>query len=166
MSEQAYSLSVGSVLFKSDMPLPKWFRFNCEDYGRWKKLFDADSHAVERTALAVGWHFSYIAKAVRCSAFGLTRQSAMRRAAKKLMEMAGVSRFNSLEITEIRARRWVGLYHATVVAHPRHLQPTPFLRDAVPYHYPPHIEIYWRAAEVEPPDQGNLAQAQSTNAMR
>src|SRR5437899_3596876 len=122
------------------MPLPKWFRFNWEDYGRWKKLFDADSHAVERTALAVGWHFSYIAKAVKCTAFGLTRQSAMQRAVKKLMEMAGVSSFNSLEITEIAVRRWVPLYHAVVVAHPRHLQPTPFLQDPVPHHYPHDME--------------------------
>ena len=44
------SLSAGSVLIKSEVPLPKWFRFHCEDDGGWKKLFDADSHAVERTA--------------------------------------------------------------------------------------------------------------------
>lgn len=158
MIEQSYSLSVGSVLIKSDISLPKWFRFDCEDYGRWKKLFDVDSHAVERTALAVGWHFSYLAKAVKCTAFGLTRWSAMQRAARKLVEMAGVSSFNSLEITEIAARRWVGLYHATVGAHPRHLHRTPFLQDPVPYHYPRHIEdmeeIYWRAAEVEPQIKG------------
>ena len=140
------------------MPLPTWFRFNCEDYGRWKKLFDADSHAVERTALAVGWHFSYIAKAVKCTAFGLTRQSAMQRAARKLMEMAGVSRFNSLEITEMAARRWVGLYHATVAAHPRHLQPDTLPPGSRSPYYPHHTEdveeIYWRAADVEPQIKG------------
>ena len=155
--DRAHSLSVGTVLIKSDIPLPKWFRFNYEDYGRWKKLFDADSRAVERTALAAGWHFSYIAKAVKCTAFGLTRQSATQRAVRRLMEMAGVSGFNSVEITEI-AVRWVGLYHATVVAHPRHLQPTPFLQDPVSHYYPHDIqdiaEIFWRAAEVEPQVKG------------
>jgi len=74
------------------------------------------------------------------------------------MEMAGASAFNSIEITEIAARRWVGVYHAGVVAHPRHLQPTPFLEDPVP-HYNPHDiedieEIFWRAAEVEPQIKG------------
>jgi hypothetical protein len=158
LTEQANSLSVGSVLIKSDIPLPKWFRFNCEDDGRWKKLFDADSHAVERTALAVGWHFSFIAKAVKCTALGLTRQSATQRAGRKLKELAGGSGFNSLEITEIAARRWVGLHHVTVVANPRHLQPTPFLQRPVPHDYPHHIEdseeIFWRAAEVQPQIKG------------
>ena len=158
MIEQAHSLSVGSVLIKSDIPLPKWLRFNCEDYGEWKKLFDADSHAVERTALAVGWHFSYIAKTVKCTAFGLTRQSAMQRAVRKLKEMAGGFAFNSMEITEIEARRWVGVYHAAVVAHPRHLHRTPFLQDPVPHYYPHDIqdiaEIFWRAAEVDPQVKG------------
>lgn len=73
------------------------------------------------------------------------------------MEMSGVSGFNSLEITEI-AVRWVGLYHATVVAHPRHLQPTPFLQRPARYHYPHRTEdvdeIYWRAAEVGPQIKG------------
>jgi hypothetical protein len=156
--EQVHSLSVGSVLIKSAIPLPKWFRFNCEDYGGWKKLFDADGHAVECTAVAVGWHFSYIAKPVKCSAFGLTRQSATQKAVRKLMEMAGASAFNSIEITQIAARRWVGMYHAGVVAHPRHLQPTPFLEDPVPRYYPHDREdieaIFWRAAEVEPQIKG------------
>jgi len=53
---------------------------------------------------------------------------------------------------------WVPLYHAVVVAHPRHLQPTPFLQDPVPHHYPHDMEdieeIFWRAAEVEPQIKG------------
>ena len=71
--------------------------------------------------------------------------------------MAGMSGFNSVEITEI-AVRWVGLYHATVVAHPRHLHQTPFLQDPVSHYYPHDIqdiaEIFWRAAEVEPQVKG------------
>jgi hypothetical protein len=124
----------------------------------WKKLFDADGHAVERTALAVGWYFSYIAMAVKCAALGLAQQSATQRAMSKLLKMSGVCGFNALEITEIATRRWVGLCHATVVAHPRHLQPTPFLQRPVPHDYPHHIEdseeIFWRAAEVQPQIKG------------
>jgi hypothetical protein len=82
------------------------------------------------------------------------------------MEMAGASGFNSIEITEIAARRWVGLYHATVVAHPRHLHPTPFLQDpdtlTSTLTHRRHRTDLLEGGRSRAPGQGNLAQVQSS----
>ena len=157
MVEHANSLSVGSTLIKGGISLPNWFRFNYEEYDGWKKLFDADGHAVERTAIAVGWRFSYIMPGLERVALGLTSQSATHRAIKRVMDRARLTGFNSLEITRVALRRFLGLYRVTLVAHSRHLQPTPFLNDTGPRHYPrveDVDEIRWRAAEVAPQVKG------------
>ena len=157
MVEHANSLSVGSILIKGGTSLPDWFRFNYEEYDGWKKLLDADGHGVERTALATGWRFSYIMPALESGAFGLTRESATHRALKRVMKLARLTDFNSLEITKIVVRRLLGLHHVTLLAHLRHLQATPFLTNGGSYHYP-HIEdaeeIFWQAAELEPQVKG------------
>jgi hypothetical protein len=42
--------------------------------------------------------------------------------------------FNALEIVEITAKRFLGLNYVTVVAHPRHIKKSPFLRDLNTYY--------------------------------
>jgi hypothetical protein len=155
---QGNSLPIGSILIKNGTSLPNWFRFNYEEYSGCKILIDADAYAVARTAMEAGWHFFCITPPLKCRAFGLTPQSAVRRAVERVMETAQLTSFNSLEIGGIDVRVLLGVYCANLVAHPRHLQATPFLNDPDPYYYPHQVEefeeIFWRAAEIEPQIKG------------
>jgi hypothetical protein len=148
------SVSAGSIFIRNDAPLPCWFRFNYGECDGWKQLFDANSYALERTALPSGWHFSYIASAVVCRAWGVTRRSALQRALKKVMNKVQRSGCNSFEIASIAPHDLIVLHSVRVTANPRHFSPSPFLRNGGFRYYPHAIEevgeIFWRAAEAEP----------------
>ena len=71
---------------------------------------------------------------IRRSALSSNRSKALRRALKKIVSTTEAQNFNALEIVEVTTRRFLGLHYAKVVAHPRHIKRSPFLRDIDPYH--------------------------------
>ena len=68
------------------------------------------------------------------SALSSNRSKALRSALKKIVSTTEAQNFNALEIVEVTTRRFLGLHYAKVVAHPRHIKRSPFLRDLDPYH--------------------------------
>jgi hypothetical protein len=151
-------LSTGSIFIREDAPLPGWFRFNYEERGGWRQLFDVNSYAFERLALMMGWHFFYILPAVRYKVYGLSREAVIRTALSKAMTAVGRSGFNSLEIAEFSTRSLTVLHSAYIEVNPRHLRPTPLLIDPKPYHHAYSVAefepIFWRAAQVPPQAKG------------
>ena len=158
MTNETYSIAVGNIFIKGDVPCPNWFRFGSEDYVGWKKLVDANSYAFERLALMMGWHFFYILPAVRCKAYGLSREAAIRTALSKAMTAVERSGFNSLEIADFSTHSLTVLHSAYIEVNPRHLRPSPFLIDPSPYHHAFSVAefepIFWRAAQVQPQAKG------------
>lgn len=152
MTGETNSIAVGSIFIKNDVPCPNWFRFGSEDYVDWKKLVDANSYAFERLALMMGWHFFYVLPVVKCKAYGLSREAAIRTALKKAMTEVDRSGLNSLEIAEFSTRSLTVLHSACIEVNPRHLRPTPFLIDPKPYHHAYSFAefepIFWRASQV------------------
>ena len=152
------STPAGSIFIRNDAPLPPWFRFNYEEYSGWKRLIEANSLALERTAIATGWHFSYIASAVTCSAWALARKSALRRALQKVMGGVSACGYNSFEIAEVTAHRVLLVHTVKVIANPRNLSHGPFLNIADPRLYRSSTKdveaIFWRAAEGQPEVKG------------
>jgi len=142
----------GNVFIKSGTPLPEHFQFTFEDWGGWKRLMDLDSNTLEHVAIRTGWHFSFITTAIEASGFDLRLPLAMRSALKKIMGTLEQSSFNSFEITQAGSHRVLLLYHADVVANPRHLWPNPFLQEPDPHHYPngprDFRTVFWKAAEA------------------
>jgi hypothetical protein len=87
LGEHAIPVLVGSIFITAATTLPSWLRFNYEHYGAWRKLIEANSYTLERTALAGGWHFSYIMPAVQHAAWGLSLQSAVQRATENVFNL-------------------------------------------------------------------------------
>lgn len=158
MTGETSSIAVGSIFIKDEATCPNWLRFGSEDYVGWKKLVDANSYAFERLALMMGWHFFYILPAVRCKAYGLSCEAAIRTALSKAMTAVDRSGFNSLEIVEFSTRRLTVLHSAYIEVNPRHLRPAPLLIDPKPYHHAYSLAefepIFWRAAQVPPQAKG------------
>jgi len=119
---------------------------------------DVNSLALERTALATGWHFTYIAAPVVRSAYGTSLQGAGRRAIKKIMQAVEKAGLNSFETATIASQSMMGLHWVQISVDPRHLSNGPFTEQPNPYHYP-HVaetaaEIFWRMADVERQSKG------------
>ena len=151
-------LRPGAIFIRGDSQLPSWFRFVYEDCEGWKRLVDVNSLALERTAIATGWHYAYIASAIVCSAVGMTGHDAQRRALRKVLEQMNGTGFNSFEISERRAGNYLAVRTVRLAIHPRHLSTDPSLKKTAPYSYPGASEdveaIFWRASEVQPQVKG------------
>jgi hypothetical protein len=61
----------------------------------------------------------------RSSGFGEQRN--VRRAVKRILSNLKSEKFNGLEITQVAAKRFLGLPYATVCGHSRHIQESLFL---------------------------------------
>jgi hypothetical protein len=124
----------GSVLIKSDARLPEAVPFASKQYGRWKVLTDADGFAVERTLSRVGWHFFFVVPEISFSALSFHPGKALRAALKTVFAAVETQGLNALEIVEITPKRFLGVNYVRVVAQPRHIKGSPFLRDLDPYY--------------------------------
>ena len=59
---------------------------------------------------------------IRASVFGFDREKALGRAVNRLLANLKAEKFNSLEITRVAAKRFLGLPYVNVSAHQRHIQ--------------------------------------------
>lgn len=130
----AEDIVVGSVLIKSGLRLPESVPLASRRYGSWKILAGVDGFATERKLSEAGWNFFFVVPEIRRSALSMNRNKALRRTLQKVVSTTEAQNFNALEIVEVTTRRFLGLHYATVVANPRHIKRSPFLRDLDPYH--------------------------------
>ena len=124
----------GSVLIKSSLRLPQSVRFASKRYGSWKLLAGVDGFAAERKLSEAGWNFFFVVPEIRRSALSSNRSKALRRALKKIVSATEAQNSNALEIVRVTTQRFLGLHYTKVVAHPRHIKGSSFLRDLDPYH--------------------------------
>lgn len=130
----AEDIVAGSVLIKSGLRMPESVRFASKQYGSWKLLAGIDGFAAERKLSEAGWNFFFLVPEIRRSALSSNRSKALRRALKKIVSTTEAQNFNTLEIVEVTTRRFLGLHYAKVIAHPRHIKRSPFLRGIDSYH--------------------------------
>jgi hypothetical protein len=127
-------LSAGSVLIKSGARLPEAGLFELKQFGGWKVLSETDGFAVERALSSAGWHFFFVVPEICCSALSLHPGKALRTALNKAFAAIKAQNLNALEIVEIVRKRFLGVNYVRVVAHPRYVKDSPFLRGLDPHH--------------------------------
>jgi hypothetical protein len=66
----------------------------------------------------VGWTFFYLAQ-IKASAFGFDKERAVRRTVNRFLANLKWDKFNSLEITQVAAKRFLGLAYVIVSAQVR-----------------------------------------------
>ena len=124
------ALENGCMFVVNGLIVPPTLRFEGQPYSDgWRLLRSLDSSEIDSRARDCGWNFFFMAELMKRTAFGLARGSALRRAANKILSQARTDAFNAVEITEIKARRFLGLHWVTVGAHSRSLQKSPQLKD-------------------------------------
>ena len=127
-------INTGSVLIKADVELPESVHFELKQYGSWRILPGMTGSAVERGLSEAGWNFFFVVPEIRAGALSSNRNRALRKALKKILNATERQNLNAVEIAEIDRRRFSGMHYVNVVAHPRHVKRSPFLRDLDPYH--------------------------------
>ncbi len=120
-----------SILVRADAELPDFLQIAREPFlPRWGCVRRFRPAELERELGKVDWHFFFIPPEIQ--AFGLARvpDRALHKAITRLLGRAEVEKLNALEITNITTKTYLGFHLASVRAHLRHIQDSPFLFKA------------------------------------
>jgi len=74
-----------------------------------------------------GWRFFCIAGEIKAIVLGFEGQKNVRRAVKRMLARLKSEKFNSLEITRVASKRFLGVPYVSVSARSRHIQESLFL---------------------------------------
>jgi hypothetical protein len=90
----------------------------------WRIVKNLDRQELTREIEGANWNFFYLAGEIRTTVFGRAGVGTLRRAVKRIAtKQEGQSfSFNSLEITKIASKWFLGIPLTTIVAHSRHIQ--------------------------------------------
>ena len=78
--------------------------------------------ALDRKIHAAGWNFFFMAAEIKAMFLGFLGAAKIQSALKRILAKVESQHFNGLEVTEIVARRFLGVPYVTVSAHSRHIQ--------------------------------------------
>jgi hypothetical protein len=122
-------IKMGTILIEEGTPLPESVQVESEPYANgWRLVKNLDGYGLDRKIREAGWAFFDLAQ-IKASVFGFDREKAVRRAVNRVLANVKWDKFNSLEISQVAAKRFLGLPYVTVRAHPRHIQESMFLLD-------------------------------------
>jgi hypothetical protein len=87
----------------------------------WRVIKNLDSSTLARNIEGVNWTFFYLAGEIRAAALGRDRPGTLRRAVKCALAKQLGAGVNSLEITKVVSKRFLGMPFMSVNAHSRHI---------------------------------------------
>jgi hypothetical protein len=117
------TIKTGTILIAEGAILPESLLFESEPYAYgWRLVKKLDSNGFHQIIGQAGWNFFYIAGNIETNAFGSNAKKTTRRAIKHAIAKLKAKNFNCLEITQVTAKRFLGLPYVRVSAHSRHIQ--------------------------------------------
>lgn len=132
-------VQVGSILMTEWPGKPQLLGLESEPCsGEWSVLKILDGFALDRNIHAAGWNFFFMAPEFKATFLGTIGAEKIQKALTRILAKVKLQHFNSLEVTGIVARRFLGVPYVTVSAHSRHMQQTCFLDSAAARHTSQH----------------------------
>lgn len=114
-----------TVFIREGTPLPTMRSMESEPFlPGWRIVKNLDRQELTREIEGANWNFFYLAGEIRTTVFGRGGLGTLRRAVKRIVaKQEGQSfRFNSVEITKIASKWFLGIPLTSVIAHSRHIQ--------------------------------------------
>ena len=114
----ADQIRVGTVFIEENTPVPDSLVFESAPYSDgWRSVKNLNSYDLDRKIRAAGWTLFDLSH-VNASVFGFDREKAVHRAVKRALAKTKSDSFNALEISQVAAKRFLGLSCVTVVGIP------------------------------------------------
>jgi hypothetical protein len=115
-------ITAGNILVREATNLPRSLLVESDsDSNGWAAVKDNPS-TFEKTVEEAGWTFFFMAGEIKTAVFGFDKQKALRTALKRLIRDVKSQRCNSIEITRVVDKSFLGIPYVSVFAHARHLQ--------------------------------------------
>ena len=115
-------VKVGSILVREDTVFPPSVSVESEAFfAGWKLIRNLDGCGLARMISKANWNFFYLAGEIRASALGRGGFS-VRRALRRILAKREGQNYNSLEITAVAAKQFLGVPWICIKANSRHIQ--------------------------------------------
>ena len=112
-----------SILIRENTALPVGLTVESEVFlPGWRAARNLDGYGLGQKMEEAKWYFSYLAGEHRAIALGREELGTLRRAVKQILAKQEGRTFNSLEITKVASKRFLGIPFMSVAAHFRHIQ--------------------------------------------
>src|SRR2546428_8567201 len=113
----------GTILIRENTLLPPGLTIEGEIFlPGWRVVKNLDGSALARNVEGANWNFFYLAGEMRATVLGGDRSGTLRRAMKRVLAKQE-KQFNSLEITKVVLKRFLGIpFMLSIAAHSRHIQ--------------------------------------------
>jgi hypothetical protein len=156
----AETIKTGTILFKNGTFLPDALQFDSEPCATgWRLVKDLDGYGLDRKIRDAGWRFFYIAGEIKAIVLGFEGQKSVRRAVKRLLARLKSEKFNSLEMTRLVSKRFLGVPYVSVSACSRHIQESLILLRDKDFRKLGASKIDWRPGQsVDPASRKGLLQ--------
>jgi hypothetical protein len=140
------TVQVGSILIKDWPGTAQLFQTESKPCsGSWSLVKTLDGVSFDRKIRAAGWNFFFMAAEVKVMFFGVVGATKIQNALQRILAKVKQQHFNGLEVTDIVARRFLGVPYVTVSAHSRHLQQSCYLNNMearrASQHNPESVEV-------------------------
>jgi hypothetical protein len=113
----------GTIFIREDTPLPENVSIESEAFlPGWRVVRNLDRSTLARNIERTKWYFFYLSVEMRATVLGRDRSGTLRRAVKCILAKQEEQKFNSLELTEVVSKRFLGIPFMSVIAHSRHIQ--------------------------------------------
>ena len=124
------AVQVGAILIE-EQPLMSPFALQSEPYsGKWSLVKALDGFALDRKIDAAGGNFFFMAAEVKAMFLGAIGAKKIQNALGRILAKVKGQNFNSLEVTGIVAKHFLGVPYVVVSAHSRHIQQSCYLDSA------------------------------------
>jgi len=118
----------GRIFIREGTQLPASLQLESETcMPGWRSVKSLDGYALGRKIHDAGWTFFCLAYETRATVFGTDGEKMVRRAMERILANRKLEEFNSLEVTRVASKRFLGIRYVTVSAQSRHIQESPFL---------------------------------------
>jgi hypothetical protein len=112
-----------SILIREATPLPANLSIESEAFlPGWRVIKNLDRSTLARNIEGANWTFFYLAGEIRATVLGRDRPGTLRRAVECVLAKQKGQKFNSLEITKVVSKRFLGIPFMSVTGHSRHIQ--------------------------------------------
>ncbi len=113
----------GTIFIRGNTLLPVGLAIESEVFlPGWRIVKNLDGSALARNIEGANWNFFYLAGEMRATVLGGDRSGTLRRAMKRVLAKQE-KQFNSLEITRVVLKRFLGIpFMLSVSTHSRHIQ--------------------------------------------
>jgi hypothetical protein len=119
----AETINTGAILIKVGAILPETLRIEGEPFAYgWRLIKNLTGYGLDRKIRDMGWSLIRMEGQVKALALGFDEQKTACKALKQGLARTRSLQFNCLEISQVRFKRFWGLYQATVLIRPRNIQ--------------------------------------------